>query len=159
MAAFHMSQVSPGLLSVYLPAPLNPVLWPPVWRVASQRWISPFRDQWRITQQRDPTYRGLNLTQQTKLSSFTLTVCPRRALRISDLSCLWQRVQSVDRWWSSSPSSANYFCPGPTVSAKEPFMLSVTLSPLYHFSFLCVFIISIHLCPSSVSVSGRDRPR
>lgn len=84
----------------------------------------------------------MDLTEQTKLSSLTPTVCPNRAHWISDLSSLWQRAEPVDRWRSSSPSSANYFSPGPMVPVKKPSMLSVTLSPLYHPSFplsLCSF--------------------
>lgn len=93
------------------------------------------------------TCRGLDLTEQTKLSSLTLTVCQSRAHWISDLSCLWQRAEPVDRWRSSSPSSANYFCPGPTVPVKKPSMLSVTLSTSYHPSF------PLSLCPLNPSLS------
>ena len=99
------------------------------------------------SQKKNPTFRGLDLTEQTKLSSLTVTVCPSRAHWISDVSCLWHGAQPVDRWRSSSPSSANYFCPGPTVPVKKPSMLSVTLSPLYHLSF------PLSLCPLHPSLS------
>lgn len=76
-----------------------------------------------------------------------------RAHWISDLSCVWQRAEPVDRWRSSSPSSANYFCPGPTVPVKKPSMLSVTLSPLYHLSFPLSLLSSpsISIPPQSLS--------
>lgn len=94
----------------------------------------------------NPTFRGLNLTEQSK---FPLWDWPRAqaAHWISDLSGLWQRTESVDRWGSSSPPTANYFCPGPRVPVEKPSTLSVTLPSSYHFSF------PLSLCPLHPSLS------
>lgn len=94
----------------------------------------------------NPTFRGLNLTEQTK---FPLQdwPCAQTTHWISDLSGLWQRTEPVDRWWSSSPPTANYFCPGPRVPVEKPSMLSVTLPSSYHFSF------PLSLCPLHPSLS------
>ena len=115
------------------PALVNPGLWPlsggwPAEDKVLLPWVN-----WGSP--KSPTGRGLYVTEQTKRSSPTLTACASRALLVSDLICLWQRDEPVDRWQSGSPSSANYFCPGPTVPVKKPSMLSVTLSPLYNLSF------------------------
>lgn len=144
----------PEQASESLPAPANPALWPPSGgRQAQDEFLLPGING---GSHKNPTCRGLDLTEQTKLSPLTPTVCPNRAHWISDLSSLWQRAEPVDRWRSSSPSSANYFSPGPMVPVKKPSMLSVTLSPLYHLSFppsLCSF----HPFLSLLTLCRRER--
>ncbi len=155
MAAIRFWSV-PVQDSESLPALANPALWP-----LSGGWQA--KDEFLLSginggSQKNPTCRGWDLTEQTKLSSLTLTVSPSRAHWISDLSCLWQRAEPVDRWRSSSPSSANYFCTGPMVPVKKPSMLSVTHSPLYHLSFpLC--LCPLHPSLSLLSLCLRERER
>lgn len=163
-----------------LPAPANPVSRPLSWGPA-KRWISPPRDQWRLT--KNPTHRGLDLTEKTKLSSLTLTVCPGWARWIPDLSCIWHRqslliddgpahlplpiISALGQWsplkshpcyQSPSPflssllSSAFFFCPSISSSVLVRGETELCVTLFQSPSIYLSYFIFLHLRAFSLSL-------